>query len=235
VTRAEYADVTTSAVWWRPSYRIIPSRFPPIDLFERVADPADLDAVYAVEALTNPRVRESVGALQAVPVEDRVTGPGAGFIMAPFTHHAADGARFSTGHFGAYYAAHTRATAIAETVYHRERFLRATAQPAMELTMRVLLVTVRGDLLDLRGARETQAALYHPLDYSASQAFAVAHRQQGAAGVVYDSVRDPSGECVALWRPRLVSSCRQGAHVGYVWDGTRITAVYEKSKLHTLS
>ncbi len=234
MTRVEYAAVSTSAVWWRASVRIIPSRFPPIDLFERVADPADLEAVYAVEALTNPRLRESVGALQAVPAEDRVSGPGAGFIMAPFTHLTPEGGRFSTGHFGAYYAAHTRATAIAETVYHRERFLRATAQPAIELTMRVLLATVRGALLDLRGARETAAALYHATDYAASQAFAVTQRARGAAGVVYESVRDPSGECVAVWRPRLVTSCRQSAHLGYVWDGTRITAVYEKSKLRAL-
>lgn len=234
MTQAEYAAITTSAVWWRSSVRIIPSRFPPIDLFERVADPADLEAVYAVEALTNPRLRESVGALHAVPVEDRVTGAGAGFIMAPFTHLSPDGARFSTGHFGAYYAALTRATAIAETVYHRERFLRATAQPAMELTMRVLLATVRGDLLDLRGARETATALYHPTNYAASQVFAATQRARGAAGIVYDSVRDPSGECVAVWRPRLVSACRQGAHLGYVWDGIRITAVYEKSKLRAL-
>lgn len=234
MTGREHGAVPTSAVWWRSSHRIIPSRFPPIDLFERVADPVDLEAVYAVEALTNPRLRESVGALQAVPVEDRVTGPGAGFIMAPFTHLSANGARFSTGHFGAYYAANTRATAIAETVYHRERFLRATAQPAMELTMRVLLASVRGELLDLRGARATRPALYHTTDYAASQAFAVAHRARGAAGVVYDSVRDPTGECVAVWRPRLVTSCRQSAHLGYVWDGTRITAVYEKSKLRAL-
>jgi RES domain-containing protein len=228
------AAVAERDVWWRPSHRIIPSRFPPISLFERVADPADLDAVYAVEALTNPRLRESVGALHAVPVHERVTGAGAGFIMAPFTHLSAEGARFSTGTFGAYYAARSRATAIAETVYHRERFLRATAQPATELTMRVLLATVRGTLLDLRGARAAHAALYDPASYAASQAFAVAQRAQGAAGVVYDSVRDADGECVAVWRPTLVSACRQGAHLGYVWDGTRITAVYEKSRLRPL-
>jgi RES domain-containing protein len=234
VIRVPGGDIGECAVSWRPSHRIIPSRFPPIDLFERVADAADLDAVYAVEALTNPRLRESVGALQAVPASDRVTGPGAGFVMAPFTHLSAEGARFSTGAFGAYYAASTRGTAIAETVYHRERFLRATSQPAMELTMRVLLATVGGTLLELRGARATHAALYHPTDYAASQAFAATRRAQGAAGVVYESVRDPDGECVALWRPHLLSDCRQGAHLGYVWDGARITAVYEKSRLRAL-
>lgn len=226
--------VGTTAVHWRPSHRVIPRRFPPIGLFERVADLADLDAVYAVEALTNPRLREEVGALHAVPPADRVSGAGAGFIMAPFTHRAFEGGRFSTARFGAYYAARSRETPIAETVYHRERFLRATRQPAMEVTMRVLLATVRAELLELRGAPTRWPALYDPVHFGASQAFAAAQQAAGADGVVYDSVRHPGGECVAVWRPRLVSSCRQGAHLAYVWDGRRITSVYERSRLRRL-
>ena len=33
-----------TAMVWRPSYRIVPSIFPPRGLFDAVADPADLDA-----------------------------------------------------------------------------------------------------------------------------------------------------------------------------------------------
>jgi hypothetical protein len=36
--------------------RIIPSRFPPVNLFERVANPADLDVAFALESLTNDRI-----------------------------------------------------------------------------------------------------------------------------------------------------------------------------------
>src|SRR5690606_15574123 len=46
---------------WRPCWRIIPSRFPPIQLFERVTEPEDLDAVFELEALTNPRLRDEAG------------------------------------------------------------------------------------------------------------------------------------------------------------------------------
>ena len=38
-------SISTSAIRWQPCYRIVPSRFPPISLFEAVADPQDLDAV----------------------------------------------------------------------------------------------------------------------------------------------------------------------------------------------
>ncbi len=227
--------IPSAAVRWQPCHRIIPSRFPPVSLFERVADPADLDAVFAVEALTNPRLRAEVGALAGVPVDDRVSGAGAGWIMAPFTHLSPTGGRFSTPWFGAWYAARTRETAIAETVYHRSRFLAATRQPAMEIGMRELQATLRGHLLDLRGLRDAQAALHHPDDYGASQAFATSRRGAGAHGVVYDSVRHDGGECVAVWRPRVLSACRQAAHLAYVWDGTRITGVYEKSRLRRLA
>ena len=45
--------IATTQVRWQPCYRIVASRFPPISLFEDVADPADLEAVYAIEAMTN--------------------------------------------------------------------------------------------------------------------------------------------------------------------------------------
>src|SRR5262249_60401972 len=110
-----------------------PARAPPIQLFERVADPADLDAVFAVEALTNDRVREEAGELARVLPEDRVSGPGSSFIMAPFTHVAPIGGRFTDGSFGAYYAARTIDTAIAETKYHPPRFMAFTHKPPLHL------------------------------------------------------------------------------------------------------
>lgn len=226
--------VPFSLVRWQPSYRIIPSRFPPVSLFERVADPSDLEAVFAVEALSNPRLREEVGALAAVPEADRIAGRGAGYVMASFTHLSPTGGRFSTAGFGAYYAARTRDTAIAETVHHRGQFLAATRQAPIEIDMRVLHATVRAKLIDLRGESAEWAALFQPDDYSASQTFAAAQRERMANGVVYPSVRDAEGECVAIWRPRLVSNCRQAAHLTYVWDGTRITSVFEKSALRRL-
>ncbi|MFX8668676.1 RES domain-containing protein, partial [Acinetobacter baumannii] len=76
-----------------------------IHLFERVADPADWDALYWIESLTHPRIRDEVGDIELVPREDRVFGPGATVIMAPFTHLDPAGSRFADGTFGAFYAA----------------------------------------------------------------------------------------------------------------------------------
>src|SRR4051794_2233977 len=95
----------TVHVDWRPAYRLVPSRFPPTGLFDRVADPADLDAVFAIEALTNDRLRDEAGDLRLLPAEERISGPGTTPIMAAFTHLNPEGSRFSDGSFGVYYCA----------------------------------------------------------------------------------------------------------------------------------
>lgn len=222
-----------ATIEWTPCERLVPSRYPPIDLFERVADPADWEAVMLVESLTNSRLRESTGEIALVPPEHRVSGGGSSYIMAPFTH-LSEGGRFSTRAFGAYYAALALETAIRETVYHRERFLRATREAAMEVDMREVRADLRASLHDLRGAGDARAALYDASDYGASQAFATGLRRAGSEGIVYDSVRHPGGQCVAVFIPARLTRARQGAHYCYVWDGERITEVYQKTGLRRM-
>ena len=104
-----------------------------------------------------------------MPPEDRISGPGASLVMAAFTHLNPNGSRFSDGTYGVFHAANDLDTAIAETKYHRQRFMRATAQHRMELDMRVYLVDLGGDLHDLRGQQDTQPLVYHADDYAAGQ------------------------------------------------------------------
>jgi hypothetical protein len=218
---------TVRAVRFAPCHRIIPSRLPTIHLFERVADPTDWEALYKLESMTNPRIRDEVGELSLVPAADRVGGPNASVIMAPFTHVSPQGTRFSDGGFGAYYAAESIDTSIAETRFHRENFLRATNQPAMELEMRCYLADVNCELHDLRGRGKDLPGVYDPSSYAESQKLGRKLRDGGSNGIAFDSVRRPGGECVALFRPRLVQNVRQSVHLRYAWDGQSIAHVYE--------
>jgi hypothetical protein len=220
-------DPGLTEIRWQPCYRVIPSRFPTIHLFERVADPADWDALYRLESLTNPRLREQAGEIDLVPREDRVSGPGASVIMAPFTHLNPAGSRFADGKFGVFYAAASLATSIAETRYHREKFLRATRQPPIELDMRTYLADVAAKFHDIRGLRTRLSAIYDPDSYVSSQEAGRALKRAGSNGIAYDSVRHAGGECLAVFRPRLIQNLRQGAHLRYVWDGAGINLIYE--------
>lgn len=197
-------------------------------MFERVADPADLEAVLDVESLTNDRIRDEIGQLRLVPLADRVSGPGSSAIMAAFTHLNPNGSRFSDGSYGVFYAGGSLETAVAETRYHREIFLRATDQGKIELDMRVYAADLNGDLHDLRGMWSDLPDIYDKDDYAASQRLGRTLRDENAWGIAYDSVRHDGGSCVAVFRPRVLSNCRQERHLCYVWNGDRISDIYEK-------
>ena len=213
---------------WSQAFRIVPSRFPPVGVYDRIADPADLDAVFAIEALTNPRLREEAGALKLVPKERRISGPGSTPVMAAFTHLNPEGSRFSDGSWGVFYAAHSVATAVEETVYHRERFLAATAEPACDIQMRCYRTRIDSRLHDIRGGWKRE---HDPDTYAASVKLARLLREAGSNGIVYDSVRHRGGECLAAFYPDVVAPCVQAQHLVYRWDGRRIAKVLEVSEM----
>ncbi|WP_027779553.1 RES family NAD+ phosphorylase [Paraburkholderia caledonica] len=216
---------------WSPAYRVIPTRFPAVNLFDRVASPEDFDALYALEAMTNDRLRTEVGELDLVPREERRFGPGYGPIMAALTHLNPLGSRFSDGTYGVFYCARSRVTAIAETRYHTARFLEATAEPPMRQQMRLYTVVAQGEVLDLRGDPKLDLAVLSPDDYLAGQSLGRAVREAGAPGIAYPSVRDTEGECLAAFRTTLLRDCHHAAYLEYNWNGTSVDMVFELNQV----
>jgi len=223
-----------SSVAWLPCYRLIASRFPTVGLYDQVADAADLDVVFAIEALTNPRVRQELGQLSLVPPADRVAGPGTTLIMAAFTHLNPLGSRFSDGSWGVYYAADSLDTAVAEVSHHRGQFLARTAEAAIDIDLRWLHADLMDKLHDLRGQGASIPGVYDPDRYGESQDLGRTLRSQGSPGIVYDSVRRPLGQCAAVFKPRALSNARTAGHIGMHWDGRAISHWFEKGDPHAL-
>lgn len=96
--------------------------------------------------------------------------------------------------------------------------------------MRAYLADRRGGLYDIRGRRGL-AHIYDPGSYCASQALGRELKAAGSNGIVYDSVRDAGGECAGVLRAPLLSTCVQGPHFGYVWDGHSIVAINKKERV----
>ena len=222
------ASIPVVRIEWHPSYRLIPSRYPTVGLYDAIADPVDLEVVFAIEALTNERVRDELGELQLVAPDERVSGAGSTPVMAAFTHLNPDGSRFSDGSYGVYYAAHSLETAIAEVGHHRTVFLARTAEPAIDVDLRVIAANVDSDLHDLRALGPAGAAVFDPEHYAASQALGRRLRAAGSWGVQFPSVRHAGGLCIGAFRPRALGKARVGAHIALHWDGQRITHWYEK-------
>jgi hypothetical protein len=205
---------------WPESYRIVYSRYPFTGIFDRIADPAELEAVVALEARTNDRILDEAGALSLVRAGDRIAGPGTMPVMASFTHSKPS--RFSNGSFGVYYAAKQLPTAIAESTYHVTAFYRATTEPSADVDMRVYEARVRGGFDDLLSLAASDPRL-DPQSYAASQPYGESvYDADKLDGIAYPSVRDAEHRAaVACVRPRVVSNCHSNRYLLYRWDGTR--------------
>ena len=68
--------VPIAAVHWTGAVRIIRSVYPPIDLFEDIADPEDWPLLISAEQKTNPRLMDTIGKIDLIPPERRVGGQG---------------------------------------------------------------------------------------------------------------------------------------------------------------
>ncbi|MBB3354322.1 hypothetical protein FHT70_004274 [Rhizobium sp. BK049] len=194
-----------------PSYRLIPSQFPPIGLFDTVARAADLEAVMELVGWTNDRL--VADRIRRLPENEWVYGtPNASIVMAAFLHVAPGGMRFNGPDLGAWYAADNLKTAAAEVGHHLRREAVARGVATMARTYRSYTATLVGDYLDVRGEQTLRPDIYDGTSYAASQVLGEEVRSSGGAGILYDSVRLRGGVNVAAHRPRNIRDVVQADH-----------------------
>ena len=195
----------------RPAHRLIPSKFPPIGLFDTVATAADLAAIMELVGWTNDRL--VAGRIARLPQAEWVYGvPNASIVMAAFLHVAPGGMRFNGPELGAWYASDELRTAAAEVGHHLRRETVARGKAAMTRTYRAYATTLLGDYLDIRGQQAARADVYASDRYDASQKFGEQIRASGGAGLLYDSLRRRTGSNVVAHRPGNITDIVQTDH-----------------------
>lgn len=203
---------------WRDTCRLIPSRYPPTGILDRVASPEDLEAVFALEGLTNDRLRAEAGQIHRLPKSEWVVGqPMASIVMASFCHPRPGGGRFNGEHRGAWYAGKELETAQREVIYHRGRELAEIGVSEARMEMRLYLADFTGEFHDVRQGWD---AVHDPAHYTTSQHLAGVLLEAASLGVAYRSVRHTGGECLACFRPKSVTHVRPSQHFAFVWQGT---------------
>jgi RES domain len=207
------------------SHRLIPGRYPSAGILETVAAPADLQAVFELEGWTNDRISAELGLLHEIPQQEWVVGrPMATVVMAAFCHPRPQGGRFNDGRRGAWYAAFALRTAHAEAVFHRTAELEEIGGWFDTFVqMADYLADFNAVFHDLRNPRFARYLV--PDSYERSQRLARELLESGSNGIVYPSVRDRTGTCLACMRPPLVSNVRSGGFYEYRWSGRREPAI----------
>ncbi len=194
----------------RPLYRMIPSRFPPVNTFDTVMTLADAQAVLDLEGWTNDRLTRH--RMLRIPDSDWVYGsPNSNVVMAAFIHGGLYGSRFNGPELGAWYASTTMETAIVEVAHHLRRDAQTAGAVHLARDFRTYSCEITGRLLDIRGQQATLADVYKSADFSASQKMGEQERANGV-GIIYDSVRHAGGVNVVCYRPRQILNIVQTDH-----------------------
>jgi hypothetical protein len=215
------------------AYRLIPSKYPPKSLFDDVADHGEFEILFAIQELTNPRIRNEVGNLNRVPAQERPYGiRGCNYALGPFVHLNPAGSRFSNGDFGVYYAAEDVQTAIAETRHHQQNYFSAVVGLKFDrLSMRCLKTQFTAHLRDIRGDVFKEREWYDKDNYSAAQLLGANLKINNDAGIVYYSVRLANKTCYALFSPIVIKDVIQTTHYEYIWDGEKIVVALETTEV----
>lgn len=207
--------------WSGDAFRLIPSRFPPVNVYEGLIANDRLEDVYAAEGITNPRLR-SLGRMTSAGMASASADPRLqNWNLAPFAYGDPDGTLFFDERRPCLEVAVERQTALAVSVAKRERFLSHTEMPLTALDMRMLRTPVKGKFWDLRSMAAPVAGLPE-----ADRRAIGAKMPEGAQGILYRPVERGAGTAIAILTGDVLERSVQTVHFRYVWDGRRITLLY---------
>jgi len=186
-------------------------------------DPAELDLLAEIEGATSGRLIAEERGLGALGPDELVHGvPHARFINASFAYaKPREPMRFSPANRGAWYAALALETCIAEVGHHLTGALADAGDFNAVVAYGEMLASMSGVFVDLRESPDHPALDPDPAaGYPAGNAVAARARAEGHNGMIYPSVRDRGGTCIAALWPNVVQSVAQGVMVRLTWSGT---------------
>jgi hypothetical protein len=203
-----------TGVW----YRLIPSRFPPISLYERVIANDRIEDLVEVENLTNPRVKSVALRTSGLHAIDPASPTLQNWNLAPFTYPNPEGSHFFRPGYSVLELTNCLQGALATSVRKRETFLRRTKEASIALEMRVLKTPVEGDFLDLRSL---------PAALTKDERWKVGDEvfRHELDGVLFTSPDRQSSTCVAVLKESKLGRSEQTKHFKFYWDGERIASI----------
>ncbi|MGB8536370.1 MAG: RES family NAD+ phosphorylase [Acidobacteriaceae bacterium] len=224
------ATIPVSNIRRFDTHRLLPARYSPNydSVLTRIADDEDLPLVFELDNKTNVRLQAEEGLSPDISQQELVSHvPYYHVINAAFTHANPLGARFSTPHRGAWYAAFELATAKAEVLFHKSvEFAEIDWKEREEIQYDDYLADFTASFHDLRGIEDDALS---PTSYVRSQQLAMELMELDSLGIVYPSVRRKGGTCIACFRPSIVANVRKSTPYRLIWTPLRARMVRQDS------
>lgn len=210
------------------THHLVPSRFSADEatVLVRIADDdTHLAAIFDLDQITNDRLLAEHNLLPGIGIEELVFGVSfSQMINAAFCHALPEGARFNGPDRGAWYAGFEVQTSQAEIAFHKSVELAEVDWWQEIVTYDDYLADFGGSFHDIRGADDFTDCLAAD-SYVAAQTLGERLLADGSAGVLYPSVRAKTGDCIACFRPAMVSNVRKDATYRFTWDGAQTPVI----------
>jgi len=204
--------------WSGDTFRLIPSRFPPVSVYEELVANDRLEALVQIENLTNPRLQSEARLARSAGEDPKTSARLQNWNLAPFAYGNPDGSTFFGEEQPCMEVAIDRQTALAVSVAKRQRFLENTLEAPIGLDMRMFKTPVSGRFLDLRAiaAAEIQAS---------GREFGKL-LEDGVDGIIFRPVERPTASAISVVNGNALQKTLQTVHYRYQWNGERISLLY---------
>lgn len=221
LTQNEAVDLTrfrTVSLDETSLYRLIPSRFPPVDLYERIAPSSTWDALYEIESKTNPRLRRQDSSEENV-------GSSQNWNQAPFAYPQPKGSLFTKRHDTSLIMFATQEAALAVSLRQRTDFLSEGNLPSTEVITRLLITPVTGRFLDVRGDDLNSG----DNEFDPKLLAESCRHTEGVDGIAFRNPAYLCADAYLILRKSALGHTKQGSHFAYRWDGEQFTNVRDSS------
>jgi hypothetical protein len=201
--------------------RLIPSKYPTVDLYEKFGSPQMQSLAAELEKLTNPRLKAKSRITGGDMAADSGTPKLQNWNHAPFAYPQPEGSRFLPPPYPVMELASSERGALARAILRREQFLQRTDEPVCGIDMRMISNKIAAEFVDLRdlsadtselSRRELGQRLY----------------EDGANGIVFNIAEVPGEDFLAIFKLELITERGlQGAHFRFRWDGHGIGRIFD--------
>jgi RES domain-containing protein len=201
-------------------------------LMKLVNDQSQLEDLAEIEGATSGRLHAQKRGTDDIDPQEMVAAvPHAHFINAAFSYWLPnEQSRFNGPERGAWYAALSTETCLAEVIFHLNRELERISDYNATVDYTEMFASFAGEFVDLR--KPHCGKWLHPnpdTGYPEGNALADTARRAGYNGIIYPSVRDKGGTCLVALQPKAVQSVAQGEVVRVIWSGSPSPSVTRPS------
>jgi hypothetical protein len=200
-------------------HRLIPSRFPPVDVYARLGPPELAELAKQLEDKTNPRLHDRNWQMENKKA--RENSPSLqNWNHAPFVYRNPEGSTLLNPGYAVLEMVRGVGPALAWALRRRELFLQRTDEPALNVDMRLLITPVTGRFVDLS---DTPISANRDERWNLGQALV----DRGARGALFRPLDHPSVLALAVFDRTALGRTVQAAHYRFVWDGSAVRTVYD--------